>query len=106
MAKTFVFLRVTLWTILFQQMRDSFHLDYRVGVEQPLHFEQSHRGIVSAEIGAIEFPERLQLRAIAVAVCDVNIEFDDVLQASARHLYHSFEIFENLLILREEVAWR
>src|SRR5262245_22202929 len=46
----FVNLCVALWMILLHQVRDPFHLDHRVRIEQSFYFEQSHRRIVTAKI--------------------------------------------------------
>src|SRR5262245_65528138 len=86
------------------QMRYSFHLDYRVGIEQAFNFEQGHHRIVTAKVGAMNLAQRLQLRAIGVAVGDVDVELDDVLQPSACGLDHGLEIFDDLLVLGDDVA--
>src|SRR5262245_15177996 len=52
----------------------------------------------------MNFAQRLQLRAIGVAVGDVDVELDDVLQTSAGGLDHGLEIFDDLLVLGDEVA--
>src|SRR5262245_2453982 len=81
------------------QMRYSFHLDHRIGIEQAFNFEQGHRRIVTAKVRAMNFAQRLQLRAIGVAVGDVDVELDAVLHPPAGGLDHGLEIFDDLLVL-------
>src|SRR5262245_17524609 len=88
------------------QMRDSFHLDHSVGIEQAFDFEQSHRRIMKPEIHAMDFAQRLQLRAIGVAVGDIDVELDYVPQLSSGRLDHRFEIPDYLLVLGDEIAGR
>src|SRR6266542_3152515 len=49
------------------QMRDPFHLDHRVGIEQAFDLEQGHSRIVTAKVRAMNFAQLLQLCAVGVA---------------------------------------
>src|SRR5215813_13805336 len=87
-------------------MRDPFHLYHRVGIEQAFDLEQGHSRVVTAKVRAMDFAQRFQLRAISVAVGDVDVELDDVLQPSPGGLDHGLEVFDDLLVLGDEVAGR
>src|SRR5258708_1206540 len=86
--------------------RDTLNLDPRAILEEARNLKQRGRGIVVAEIGAMNLAQRLEVGAICVAVADKNRHLHHILHRSPSSLDNGLQVLQDLFILPNDIALR
>src|SRR5947199_8452442 len=83
---------------------DPLDLDERFLLKEPAHLEERHRGIMTAEMLAEHFAERLQLRHVVVAAPNEHVELDHVAEPAPGLANHRPNIGDREIELAHEIV--